>query len=276
MEKKVGRKGRGGREGPLVVVEGQVLGPDGGRTRRSAILLGLAVFAGAAALILAAGLLSSCAGDATVALRDGGGARLEAKAVFPAPLAAKLRKLAALKDDAPLFDEGRARKAAAGLPGLSLVSMSTPSPDSLLLVLETGELGALLARPDLASSGAAVLSKGQGWTELRIHLERGKIAPLLALFPGLDPDLVDSLSPPALDPDPVSRAEYRLVLSRLLGEKAALALDSATIALRLEAPRAVLASAGGRLSGRTLSLDLPVLDLLVLEKPVDFSLRWKD
>jgi hypothetical protein len=46
--------------------------------------------------------------------------------------------------------------------------------------------------------------------------------------------------------------------------------------LSITAPGKVLASGGGSLSGSTLTATIPVIEILVLEKPIDAWLRWKN
>ena len=58
-------------------------------------------------------------------------------------------------------------------------------------------------------------------------------------------------------------------------DKALAALETTSLGLRIQAPAAVLSSGGGSLSGTELRVALPVMELLVLEKPVEFWLRWK-
>ncbi len=263
------------RRGPSIVVDGVAV-HDGGRRKKSGLVLALGTFALAGAFVLASAFFSSCSGSAGIALTAGGGARFRLETRVPSALAAKIRATSGITAATPLFDGAMAAKAAAARPELSLISFTSPDPDSMRAVVEAANLRKLLDRPDLASSGAVILEKGPAWTELRVHLERGKVAALVGLVPGLDRDLLDSLSPPALDPDPLTKAEYRKSLLRPFGEAAVLALDAAILTLRLEAPGAILAASGGKTSGTSLTVDIPAFDLLTLEKPIDFSLRWKN
>lgn len=269
--------------GPRVVVSGVVVKGDrprrpsrrGQAGKRMPWLIGLASVGFALVLALATALLAACSGGASATLRADGGLRIQSSASVPAPLAARLRKLANLPEGSPLFDFEATRKALAESEGLRLLSLSAADPDSLALTVDIADLEAFLSGPRMAETGAIGLSSGAGWKELRVSLARGACAPLADLLPGLDPDLVEALSPPALDPEPITRAEYRRMLAGIIGEKAVVSLEGATLTLKLSAPGPVLASSGGKLEGQTLAVALPALDLLVLEKPIEFSLRWK-
>lgn len=272
--------------GPRVVVGGVVVRegdrqarPDkavkaGPARPRTPFALGL-VSAIGALVVLVAGLLGSCAGTASLSLRGDGSLRVQVESTVPSILAARLRSLSGLAGGAPLFNAEAARKAAASHEGLKLSSFATTGPDSLSAVMDIADFKAFLAEPRLAATHAATLSSGDGWKELRVRLERGNCGPLIDLLPGLDPELLDALSPPALDPEPISRAEYRRALAGIVGEKAVASVEAANLVLRIAAPGAVLSSTGGKLEGQTLVVSLPALDLLVLEKPIEFSLRWK-
>jgi shikimate kinase len=95
-------------------------------------------------------------------------------------------------------------------------------------------------------------------------------------MPGIDPNLLDALSPPALEEDPVTVEEYKTMLKTVLGEKAMPAMEAAAIKLSITAPGVVIGSGGGSLSGSTLSAKLPIIDLLVLEKPIEVWIRWRN
>lgn len=236
-----------------------------------------------AASLVAAMLLASCAASISSVLQADGGARIEVQATLIAPVAAKFRRLAAAGSasgaassalDAPIFDKAAIRKSIASRPYLSLAELSSPDHDSIRLVVNARSLQELADAPDLKGSGLIAVSRGPGWTECRFHLERDNAKNLSLLFPGIDAALLDALSPPALDEDPVTTDDYRTMLKSLLGEKAMPALEDESVALAITAPSKVLNSGGGSLSGSTLRVKIPLFQALVLEKPIDFWIRW--
>jgi hypothetical protein len=249
-----------------------------------------AIFVAAGALCLgiaflaAIVLLASCSASVASAIRADGGASISFQAEVPAPLAARFRKLASAvassqggagQSAGPFFDAAAVRSSIAAKPGLTLVALEQPSPDSIRVEVSARSLEELAALPDLKGSGLISVSRGPGWAECRIRLERGGAKAVSALFPGIDPMLMDSLSPPALEEDPVTVAQYTTSLRSILGEKAMPAMESAAISLSLAAPGTVLAYGGGSLSGSTLTAKIPAIQALTLEKPIEIWLRWK-
>jgi len=248
--------------------------------KRTLLIVSVGSLCLAAAFIAATLLLSSCSARIGSAIGADGGARFTISAELPAPLAAKFRKLAAMGGtpgaEGPFFDAGAIRKSLAARPGVSLISLSQPTPDSIRVEATARSLEELSSAPDIKDSKLISFSRGQGWAEFRIRIERGGAKAASALFSGIDPYILDALSPPALEEDPVSPAEYRTMLKGVLGERAMAGMEAAAIALTISAPGPVIASGGGSLSGSTLSAAIPVIDALVLEKPIELWLRWKD
>jgi hypothetical protein len=238
----------------------------------------------AATLTAAFIVLASCSASVSSTIKADGGARISVQAEVPAALSAKFRKLASVGSSSqvnpapsstPFFDAAAIRKSLAAKPGISLIDLTQPSPDSIRIEMSSRSLEELAASPDIQDSGIFSISRGPSWMEFRFHLERDEARALSALFPGIDPYLMEALSPPALEDDPVSLDEYKTMLKSVLGEKAMPAMEAAALSLNITAPGTVLSSGGGKLTGSTLSVAVPIIEMLALEKPVDFWLRWK-
>ena len=213
------------------------------------------------------------------AIKADGSARISIQAEVPASLAAKFRKLADSGSSSakvgPFFDIEAVRKAITARPSLGIVELSRPNADSIRAVVSARNLEELAASPDIKGSGLLAFSRGPGWAECRFRLERGKAKAIASFFPGIDPYLMDALSPPALEEDPVTVSEYKTMLKSVLGEKTMPALESATLSLSISAPYEVIGSGGGVLSGSTLAAKIPIIDALALEKPIELWIRWK-
>ncbi|MDP3176884.1 MAG: hypothetical protein Q8M76_03200, partial [Spirochaetaceae bacterium] len=242
---------------------------------RGALLAFLSALAAGAAL-LAAIILTACSGSLATALRPDGSATLSIQAEIPAPLAARFRTLSGGgRKDAkplPLFDEGAIRESVANRPYLAISSLSVPNPDSLRAEIAIKRVSDLAQAEEIKKSGLVSLTSGPGWTELRIRLERGRASASIALFPGIDPYLIDALSPPALEDEPLSADEYRMNLKTILAS-AMPAMEAAVLTVSLAAPGQVLSSGGGSLAGNVLTAKIPIIDALVLEKPIEFWIR---
>jgi len=258
-------------------IESQALESGGSAKRVLLIVAAGAVCLGLAFLALTLAL-SSCSASVSSAIKADGSARIVVEAEIPDALSSKIRKLSGAGGQAAresILDPQTIRRALESQPGIDVQSVSQPKTDSIRVVLAVGSLEALAASPRLKGSGILKIEKGPAATECRFHLERGNAKALSSLFDGINPDLMDALSPPALEEDPLSLDDYRAMLKNVFGEKAMAALEASSVKLSIVAPGQVLASSGGTLSGATLKASIPIVELLALEKPVDMVLRWK-
>jgi hypothetical protein len=164
--------------------------------------------------------------------------------------------------------------------GLKILGYSIPDRSSQAISFEAVDLADFIASdPRMRDSGLLRYESGQGWASLRMTVTNTNASVLIDLFPGLDPDLLEALQPPALFYNPVSTAEYRSMLGALMGRTAAGALDSTSLSLNLILPGAIMESSGLTLPGgsspRSASFTVAVVDALVLEKPIDIYLKWQ-
>ncbi|MBU0929159.1 MAG: hypothetical protein KKA67_15515 [Spirochaetes bacterium] len=229
------------------------------------------------ALASASAALSSCGGSADLALRPDRSASVSVGVEVPAAVDAKLRRLASSDAGAALFD-AKAVAASVGARGVAVRESVAPSPRAYRGSFEIADIQRLLASdPEL--SRILEYGKGPGWASLRVRIDRGSASALARLFPGLDGDLLEALQPPALYDNPVSAAEYRTMLSGLLGSTAARALDGLAFALSVSLPGAVLESGGDARIGpsrRSASLSISALEAMVLDEPVSLYVKWAE
>lgn len=253
-----------------------------GGAKRALLIVAAGALCLGAVFLAAILVLASCSASVASAIRQDGGARVSIEAEMPPTVAAKLRKLAGAGGSqqaaapASIFDAVAIRKALAERPGVEVLEIAQPNPDSIRMALSIRSIKELSDSPELKGSGIIGIERGPSSTEFRLRLERGKAKAFSALLPGLDPSLTEALSPPALEEDPLSLSEYKTMLKSVLGEKAMPAMEAAELRLSITAPNAVIASEGGTLDGATLKASIPLLELLALEKPIDIRLRWKN
>lgn len=236
----------------------------------------------AIALLFVSLTITSCGASLAADIRADSSAMVEFSVEMPAPVADKLRRLGAAGGGtydpaSPLFNLAAIRAGIAENPELSLQALTQPSPESLRGRILVVSLPGLASMPEMKDSGTLAYAEGADWKELRLLLRRGANAGLAALLPGLDPGLLEALSPPAIaeEGEAVEAEDYRAMLKSVFGTKGLAALEAASVDVELKAPTAVIASGGGRLEERKLTAKLPIIDLLLLEKPIELRLRWK-
>lgn len=226
-------------------------------------------------------LLAACSAQTGLLVKTDGSAVISTAFEIPAPVELRLRALAgseAVIAGGSFFD---AEAVSLGLRqrGLTINESRAPAPRSYSGVFTAANLAAFIQNdPDLSRSGVFRLEQGTGWKQLTININKQNARNLVALFPGVDRHLLESLSPPALFDLPVSKADYRSMLAALLGRPAIEAIDISRFQLSIQLPGRILESSGGTVAadGRGFGYSLPVLDAMVLEQPVILRVRWQD
>jgi len=100
-------------------------------------------------------------------------------------------------------------------------------------------------------------------------------APLL--ISRLSPEVAEYLSAlmaPVVLGEYMSSADYLSLVTMIYGRPLADEIAGARIKASIEFPRAVTSVIGGSSSGRRAEFDIPLLDLLVMEKPLQYEIKW--
>lgn len=236
-----------------------------------------------AALSLCVLVIASCSGRLETTIRNDLSARMALRMEVPEALGARVRQIGGIPARAELFNTAKLKEEFAGRKSIFLVDVSAPSPESLTSVIWVPDIVAFSTDRSLVPSGMIELKTlpGSGsqpaQRELSVSLTRENASAAFSLFPGIDRNLIDSLSPPALEKDPISAAEYRMNLETvIIGRKAMPAFDACVLEVSITAPRTILSSSGGTAQGQVFKVKIPLFDMLTLETPIRFALRWAE
>ncbi len=222
-------------------------------------------------------LSTSCGATVKVAILADGSAGLSVEAGIPQAVAAKMASFreGADADTAPLFNPTTVRKAAAAR-GIVVVAAATPAKESFSGSFSAKDLSDIVAKDKaLAASGLLTVTKDADGGSLSFRLDRGNAKHLPALFPGIDPYVLEALSPPAVEDAPITAAEYRSMLKSLFGSKAMPSIEASRVTVTVTVPVAIVKSSGGTATDKVFTASIDVIEALVLEKPVEFSVAWK-
>ncbi|MDX9957578.1 MAG: hypothetical protein RBT68_03970 [Spirochaetia bacterium] len=221
----------------------------------------------------------SCSTKAEMTIGKDSKASISLVVSIPPEIEAWMRRTTGLPAGSPLFNsEGTAE--ALRNRGFKVISSRLPNRYSQEVSFETADLAAFIASDTrLKDSSLIHYKSGQGWASIRLTVTSTNASALIDLFPGLDPQLLEALQPPALFYNPVTTAEYRSMLGALMGRTAAGALDATKLNLKLILPGTILESSGmipgSGPNPRTAEFTIAVVDAMVLEKPIDIYLKWE-
>lgn len=220
-------------------------------------------------------LLSGCSTSVETAISASGSISIFIKTdVYPS-FESKIRPFSNTKDG-PIINAADVLQMP--LPkGLTLLSSKNPSLLSYEGTFRIDNLENFLAmNPELKESGAITSTKTTSWEELTLTFSRKTARLFTDIFPFLNTDLLDALSPPALYEGESTPEEYKKMLSSLFGKKAMQDIENAVLRLNIKTPAPILEQEGCIKTGTALAaIEVPLLTCIILEQPIKIRLRWQ-
>jgi hypothetical protein len=132
----------------------------------------------------------------------------------------------------------------------------------------------LLALPGNQGGRLIAYEQGPAGGRLTITIDRASGPSLLALISQDVKDYLSALMAPVSTGEPLSRAEYLALVSAVYGRGIAEEISAARIRLSIDFPGPVLSAQGGSFTGSRAQFEVPLADLLVLESPLVYEVRW--
>jgi hypothetical protein len=181
----------------------------------------------------------------------------------------------AIKEKERIFNVEEIRKKFSAREGVQVKRVESPSRERLELELGFRSLEDLFGGdPELKASGILTLARKAGQTTVKIHLDRANFPQLLELAPFLNNALFEGLGPQ--ENDDTTEEEYYQLIELALGEGGAAALKASSIDTEVRLKGKLLSQSGGKpISGGVL-FRIPLVRVLLLDKPLDYSLTYSD
>jgi hypothetical protein len=223
--------------------------------------------------------LSACSARVDGRIAEGGTLSLTLEATLQPKMATLMTTLSGNGADAVVLDAPGIAASLRGAPGVGAVDLRNPSPRGLAGTILVADLNRFLTVPGPggAKNRLRFLSYDtqDSGGSLAVRLDHAGAPELLAL---LSPDVVDYLSvlmAPAATGESLSRDEYLELVRSVYGAGIAAEMRSATIEVALAVPGVIQSVMAGTFSGRRALLTVPLLDILVLDRPFVYEIRWK-
>ncbi len=228
-------------------------------------------------LLLALSVLAGCSVSQQVTLEPEGSGTAVVRIRLEKILMDYLKDLsevsgATAQDKGRIFKVEEIRKGFAARQEVTLTRLESPSPDRLEMELGFRSIEKLFAAPEKPQT-ILTLKKGPDGTTLRAHLDRKNFSQLLELAPFLKNPLFEGLGPQ--ENDDTTEAEYLELIDLALGEGGSVALKASTIDTTILVKGQVVAQTGGTPVNGGVLFRIPLLRVLLLNKPLDYSLTFK-
>jgi hypothetical protein len=218
-------------------------------------------------------LLASCSGRITGAVEAGE----QGEFIIEAELApASARLLAPLSPSgagrsAPVLDAGVISRSLQGAPGVAAAPMRNTSPENI-----AGSIGFTKISDFLTAGEFRFITWEQGPSSGRavIAIDRGKGPQMLSMLSQDIADYLSAIMAPIATGEPLSKTEYLRLVSSVYGGAIAREIENAEITASIGFPGQITMARGGDFSGSTAQFRAKLLDLLVLEQPLVYEVRW--
>ena len=234
----------------------------------------------AGALCLCLLLLLSCSVNQTIVIKGDGSGTLAMHAEVSKLLHDYIASLAEVSGTSTvmkggkLFDVASIRKDFESRPGITVNKVATPTVDSLDLEIAFTSLQSVFAQNDtLKTAGAIVYTESPGKKTVKLHLDRSNYTQLSSLFPLLKDPSFAGLGPQVNDT--ISENDYSEMIRFTMGDDGPALLKKSFITLTINPDGDIISQTGGTLSGGAVTFRIPLVSLLVLDKPLDYSVTFK-
>jgi hypothetical protein len=222
-------------------------------------------------------LFVSCAARINGVLHTNGQADLTIHASLEPRMSALIGRLAAASGSAQqggIVLDGPAMAASlSAAPGVASASFANVSPAVIEGPVKITKIGDFLSTN--ITQGFISFEQGStgGRCAFTINLDTGP--EILNLISPEITEYFAALMAPVATGEILSKAEYLDLVSSVYGRGIADEIANASIQVSFELPGTVQSARGGTFSGRKADFTVPLLDLLVLEIPLNYEITWK-
>ena len=221
-------------------------------------------------------LISSCSARVDGVVLDGGSAEVELSASLGPRTIALIRSVRGFMgetNEAPILDGPGISGSMSTAPGINSINLVNNSPSVIGGAISISNVGDFLA---LAGTESRLITytNEANHSSIIIYLDMEN-APLFVsmLSPEVEEYLM-TLMVPFVVGERFTKDEYLALLTAVYGAPLADEIRGASIRALIQFPRPVRSVEGGAYTGRNAEFNISLLDLLVLEEPLRYEVRW--
>ena len=223
--------------------------------------------------------LFSCAARINGSLASDGSAALSVSMALEPRMAALIQRLAVVGGQAngqaerPILDGPAIARSMSNAPsGNVSASLKNSSPSAIEGQVQISNISRFLAVGDTGGFISFEQGRTGGRCEISISRDNGPI--ILEIFSREIADYLSALMSPLATGEELSKTEYLELVSSIYTKAISDEIAGSRIRASIDFPGSVTSVKGGTFSGRKANFDIPLLDLLVLETPIIYTVIW--
>ncbi len=157
---------------------------------------------------------------------------------------------------------------------VELKRIQTPAPEILEIDMAFNRIEDLFAGDNqLRSAGILSFNRVSEGYSLRIYLDHDNFSQIPELFPFLQNPLFEGLGPQ--ENDNTTEDEYLELIELAMGEDGASALKASYFNIQVKVRGKILTQSGGTISRGGVNFRIPLIRVLLLDKPLEYSIVFK-
>ncbi len=225
-----------------------------------------AVLLACAAALLA---LAGCTSNQDIAIDGSGGGTAEVRF--------EVKKLFAdyFKGDdkaAKVFDTAKVKAGIEKRPGFKVTRIASPTPESLDMQLAFSDIRGLFSDDPADNDGIVRIDQKDGKTTIALHLDRSSAKKVGALFSDVSNPAFKEMSP--REQRTRTEKEYLEAIEFAVGKDGPPQMKASSLKLVVRVDGQLVSQVGGRIENDAAVFDVPLLRMLMLEKPLDYSVTF--
>jgi len=245
-------------------------------------------------MVLPALFFASCTAQVSGSLEGDGQANLYVYAALEPRMTALIAGLAIASgmvqpgspsgapNGAPILNGPAIAASMSAAPGVASVSFKNIAPAAIEGPVQISRVSDFLARGKTGgktqvskSPNFVIFQQGKAGGRCVVTLNRDSGPEILGLISPEVGEYLAALMAPLATGEVVTKAEYLTLVGSVYGKGIADEISQAYVRTFIDFPGTVQSVRGGTFSGRRAEFAIPLLDLLVLEKPLIYDVMWK-
>jgi len=243
-----------------------------------------------AVMVFPALIFASCTAQISGSLKEDGQADIQIYAALEPKMTALIAGLAVASgmmqpgypNNALILDGPAISASMSSAPGVASAALKNIAPAAIQGPVQISRVSDFLARSK--TGGKTQVSKGPSFVVFQqgkaggrcvINLNRDSGPEILGLISPEVGEYLAALMAPLATGETLTKAEYLTLVGSVYGKGIADEISNAQVRTFIDFPGTVQGVRGGTFSGRRVELAIPLLDILVLEKPLIYDVTWK-
>jgi hypothetical protein len=212
--------------------------------------------------------LAGCTSNQAIAIDGSGGGtarvRFEVKKLFADYF----------KGDAgaKVFDTAKVKAGIERRPGFKVTRIASPTPETLEMDLAFSDIRALFSDDPADNDGFVRITEKDGRTTIALHVDRGSSKRMGALFADVSNPAFKEMSP--REQKTRTEAEYLDAIEFAVGKDGPKQMKASSLQLAITVDGQLVSQTGGRIENGAAVFEVPLLRMLMLEKPLDYSITF--